>query len=71
MAFINGFQYNTIEEVEEVCKTLNTHHGLPVKDGITIFDESSFIRVGETWVIPYDAEWTAILGTPIDIQVEP
>lgn len=70
MAFINGYQYNTIEEVEKACDTLNSHHGLPVKDGVTIFDESSFIRAGKTWVMPFDAEWTAILGTPQEITIE-
>ena len=70
MAFINGYQYNTIEEVTKACDALNTYHGLPVQDGITIFDESSFIRVGETWVIRFDEEWTAILGTPQEITIE-
>jgi hypothetical protein len=70
MAFINGYRFNTKQIVNEAMGYLNTHHGLPVKGGVTEFDESSYTQhVDGYYYIAYDDEWTSILGEPIEIEI--
>lgn len=55
---------------DEAMKYLNTHHGLPVNGGVTKFDSSSYFKhIDGFYYIPFDAEWTSVLGEPIEIEI--
>lgn len=71
MELFNGYKFNTKQIADEAMDYLNTHHGLPVQNGVTKYDESSYKQHPDGfYYIPFDAEWTAILGTPTTIELE-
>lgn len=70
MAHINGYKFNTKKIADEAMDYLNTHHGLPVKGGVTKFDENSYLQHPDGfYYIAYDAEWTSVLEEPIEIEI--
>lgn len=70
--FINGYKFITKQIADEAIVYLNTHHGLPVKNGVTKFTEASYKQHdGGFYYIAYDAEWTSCLGEPIEIGMPP
>jgi hypothetical protein len=72
MACINGYKFETKQIADEAIVYLNTHHGLPVKGGVTKFDSGSYFKHDDGFFyIPYDAEWTSCLGEPIEIELPP
>lgn len=72
MEFINGYKFNTKQIADDAMNYLNTHHGLPVKGGVTRFDETSYTQHPDGfYYIAYDAEWTSVLGEPIEIELPP
>lgn len=69
MALINVHIF-TYAEMLDAINQLNTHYGLPVEGGQSYFSESSFFKTsGDQYYIPYNEEWTSILGTPITINL--
>lgn len=70
MELINGYKFATKQIADEAMSYLNTDHGLPVKGGVTKFNETSYIQHPDGfYYIAYDAEWTSILGEPIEIEL--
>jgi hypothetical protein len=70
MAFISGYKFDTKQIADESMAYLNTHHGLPVPQGVTIFNESSYNQhIDGYYYIAYDIEWTSPLGEPIEIEL--
>lgn len=71
MAFINGYKFETKLMAEQAMSYLNTHHGLPVNGGVTIFNENSYLQHADGfYYIVYDLEWTSPLGEPIEIEIK-
>lgn len=67
---MEGYKF-TKEGLEQAIKDLNDYHGLPVEGGVTKFSEESFTMLNEEeYFIAYDAEWTSILGEPIEVTIE-
>jgi hypothetical protein len=70
MAFISGYKFDTQKVADEAMAYLNTHHGLPVSQGVTIFNESSYNQHADGfYYIAYDKEWTLPLGEPVEIEL--
>lgn len=70
MAFISGYKFNTKLMADQAMSYLNTHHGLPVKGGVTIFNENSYTQHADGfYYIGYDLEWSSPLGEPIEIEI--
>lgn len=64
------YRFETIQIADEAMDYLNTHHGLPVPNGVTKFDESSYKQHPDGfYYIEFDAEWTSVLGEPIEIEL--
>lgn len=64
-------KFETKKIADEAMAYLNTHHGLPVKGGVTKFDENAYKQhVDGFYYKEYDAEWTEVLGTPTTIELE-
>lgn len=65
-----GYKFSTKQIADEAMNYLNTHHGLPVQDGVTKFDENSYNQHSDGfYYIAYDVEWTSVLGEPIEITI--
>ena len=70
MAFFSGYKFDTKQIANEAMGYLNTHHGLPVPQGVTIFNESSYAQHADGfYYILFDTEWTSPLGEPIEIEL--
>ena len=70
MAFINAYKFDTKLMADQAISYLNTHHGLPVKGGVTIFNENSYTQHADGfYYIAFDTEWTSILGEPVSIEI--
>jgi hypothetical protein len=68
--FINGYKFNTKQIADGAMTYLNTHHGLPMPQGVTIFNESSYAQHADGfYYIAYDTEWTSPLGEPVEIEL--
>lgn len=73
MAYINGYKYNTLAEVNTAIQQVNTLNNFaPLQGNVTqtlvsaipsTYQNSSF------FVIPFD-EFSTVLGTPADILVD-
>lgn len=70
MGLIKGYKFDTKQIADEAIGYLNKHHGLPVKGGVTKFDSGSYLHHPDGfYYIAYDAEWTSVLGEPIEIEL--
>lgn len=70
MELINVYKFATKQIADEAMRYLNTHHGLPVKGGLTKFDENSYTQHPDGfYYIAYKSEWTSVLGEPIEIEL--
>jgi hypothetical protein len=70
MAFINAYKFDTKKVADDAMTYLNTHHGLPVQDGETMFSASSYVQHPDGfYYIAYDKEWTSPLGEPVEIEL--
>jgi hypothetical protein len=70
MALFNAYKFNTKKIADEAMSYLNSHHGLPVPQGVTIFNESSYAQHPDGfYYIAYDKEWTLPLGEPVEIEI--
>lgn len=64
------YKFNTKQIADEAMMLLNAEHGLPVKNGITKFNENTYQQHEDGYYyIAYDAEWTSCLGEPIEIAL--
>jgi hypothetical protein len=65
-----GYRFDTKQIADEAMSYLNSHHGLPVKGGLTKFDEKSYkTHPDGYYYIAHDVEWTNVLGQPIEIEL--
>ena len=65
---MTGYKFDTKQIADQAMSYLNTHHGLPTKNGITMFGEGSYSQhVDVFYYIAFDSEWTSALGDPIEI----
>jgi hypothetical protein len=70
MEYINGYKFDTKQIANEAMSYLNTHHGLPVNGGVTMFGEVSYVQHPDGfYYIAYDKEWTLPLGEPVEIEL--
>lgn len=71
MESINAYKFDTKIMADQAMSYLNTHHGLPVNEGVTIFNESSYAQHADGfYYIVFDSEWTSPLGEPIEIEIK-
>jgi hypothetical protein len=65
-----GYKFSTKIMADQAVIFLNTHHGLPTENGITMFGESSYVQHPDGfYYIAYDKEWTSPLGEPVEIEL--
>ena len=70
MAFLKAYKFNTKQIADEAVSYLNTHHGLPVQGGETMFGVSNYTQHADGfYYISFDTEWTSPLGEPIEIEI--
>lgn len=70
MELFKVYKFDTKQIADEAMAYLNTHHGLPVKGGVTKFDENSYTKDPDGfYYIAYDAEWTSVLGDTTEIKL--
>jgi hypothetical protein len=70
MAFINAYKFATKLMADQAMSYLNTHHGLPTENGVTMFGEDSYSQHAEGfYYIAFDSEWTSPLGEPVEIEI--
>jgi hypothetical protein len=69
MQSIKGYKFNTVEEANLAMQQLNQYYGLPVENGISIFDERSYFQVGDAYYLTEDEMLILVLGKPIEIEV--
>lgn len=70
MGRISVYKFETKLIADQAMSYLNTHHGLPVKGGVTIFNENSYTQHADGfYYIGYDLEWTSPLGEPVEIEI--
>ena len=68
--FISGYKFATKLMADQAMSYLNTHHGLPTENGVTMFGEDSYYRHADGfYYIAFDSEWTSALGDPIEIYL--
>ena len=68
MARISGYKFETKLMADQAMSYLNKHHGLPTKNGITMFSDCSYSQHADGfYYIAFDSEWTSALGDPIEI----
>ena len=71
MQYIKAYKFSTKQIADEAMSYLNTHHGLPTKNGITMFGEGSYSQHADGfYYIAFDSEWTSALGEPIEIEIK-
>ena len=69
MQSIKGYKFNTVEEANLAMQQLNEYYGLPVENGISIFDERSYFQVGDAYCLTEDEMLIPVLGEPIEITI--
>jgi hypothetical protein len=69
MQSFKGYKFNTVEEANLAMQQLNQYYGLPVENGISIFDERSYFQVGDVYYLTEDEMLIPVLGEPIQIEV--
>lgn len=71
MGHIRGYKFDTKQIANNAMSYLNTHHGLPVNGGVTMFTEVSYTQHKDGfYYIVFDSEWTSPLGEPIEIEIK-
>jgi hypothetical protein len=69
MQSIKGYKFNTVEDANLAMQQLNQYYGLPVENGISIFDERSYFQVGDDYCLTEDEMLIPVLGEPIQILI--
>jgi hypothetical protein len=69
MQYIKGYKFNTVEEADLAMNQLNKYYGLPVKNGISIFDERSYFQIENAYFLTEDEMLIPVLGEPIEITI--
>jgi hypothetical protein len=69
MESFKGYKFNTVEEANLAMQQLNQHYGLPVENGISIFDERSYFQIENAYYLTEDKMLIPVLGEPIQIEV--
>ena len=69
MQSIKGYKLNTVEDVNLAMQQLNEYYGLPVENGISIFDERSYFKIENAYYLTEDKMLIPVLGEPIEITI--
>jgi hypothetical protein len=69
MQSFKGYKFNTVEEANLAMQQLNEYYGLPVENGISIFDERSYFQIENAYFLTEDEMLIPVLGEPIEILV--
>jgi hypothetical protein len=69
MQSFKGYKFDTVEEADLAMNQLNEYYGLPVSNGISVFDERSYFQVGDAYCLTEDEMLIPVLGEPIQIEV--
>jgi hypothetical protein len=69
MQSIKGYKFDTVEEADLAMQQLNEYYGLPVKNGISIFDERSYFKIENAYFLTEDEMLIPVLGEPINFEV--
>ena len=69
MQYIKGYKFNTVEEADLAMQELNEYYGLPVSNGMSVFDERSYFQVGDDYCLTEDEMLIPVLGEPIEITI--
>lgn len=69
MESFKGYKFNTVEEANLAMQQLNEYYGLPVENGISIFDERSYFQIENAYYLTEDKMLIPVLGEPIQIEV--
>ena len=69
MESFKGYKFNTVEEADLAMQQLNEYYGLPVKNGISIFDERSYFKIEDFYFLTEDEMLIPVLGDPINFEV--
>jgi hypothetical protein len=69
MESFKGYKFNTVEEADLAMQQLNEYYGLPVKNGISIFDERSYFKIEDFYFLTEDEMLIPVLGEAINFEV--
>lgn len=72
MAFINGYQYNTLEASINAVKACNDYYGIPIEGDTTqnwCMYQIAELNTPIFWYIVFDESLLPILGNPIEFEV--
>jgi hypothetical protein len=69
MQSFKGYKFDTVEEANEAMNQLNEYYGLPVENGISIFDERSYFQIENAYYLTEDEMLIPVLGEPIEITI--
>jgi|688.fasta_scaffold1428463_1 hypothetical protein len=67
---IKGYKWKTVEEADLVMAQLNEFYGLPVPNGITIFDNRAYRQIDDFYFLDEDEMSLRVLGEPIAITID-
>ena len=69
MAFIKIYEFDTLEEANDIIDLLNVMKGFPTADGSTL-TYCKAENVGDKWRIPHDEFIQSVVGyPPLEIEV--
>ena len=66
---IKGYKWKTVEEADLVMAQLNEFYGLPVPNGITIFDNRAYRQIDDFYFLDEDEMSLRVLGEPYQFEV--
>ncbi len=69
MQSFKGYKFDTVEEANLAMQQLNKYYGLPVSNGMSVFDERSYFQVEDDYCLTEDEMLIPVLGEPIEITI--
>jgi hypothetical protein len=70
MQYIKGYKWATAEEANLTMAQLNEYYGLPVPNGISVFDERSYFKIEDGYFLTEDEMLLPVLGEPNEYEIE-
>jgi len=70
MQSFKGYKFDTVEEANLAMNQLNKYYGLPVKNGISIFDERSYFQIENAYYLTEDKMLIPIFGEPTEFELK-
>jgi hypothetical protein len=69
MQSFKGYKFDTVEEANLAMNQLNEYYGLPVSNGMSVFDERSYFQVGDAYCLTEDEMLIPVLGEPTEFEI--